>query len=186
MPRHYPAITYTGSVKETQQDYGTRENGARLEAQEHDDKTIGWREADFITQRDSFYMASVGETGWPYVQFRGGPQGFLKVIDEKTLGYADFRGNLQYISVGNFRSNNRVALILMDYANRRRLKIMARTEVYRVGERADLDAAFQDPEYPAKVERAVLFHVEALDWNCPKFITPRYTEEQWAKRNKKS
>ena len=132
-------------------------------------------EAQFIAARDSFYMATVSETGWPYVQHRGGPAGFLRVLDGKTLAFADFRGNRQYISVGNAAANDRVALFLMDYPNRRRLKIYARIELADLSADSGLAAKLALPGYKAKLERAVLLHVEAFDWNCPRHITPRFT-----------
>jgi predicted pyridoxine 5'-phosphate oxidase superfamily flavin-nucleotide-binding protein len=137
-------------------------------------------EAEFISQRDSLYMATVSESGWPYVQHRGGPPGFLKVLDDETLGFADFRGNRQYISVGNLGASDRVALILMDYPNRRRLKVYAHAEVRDVKGDLDLAQRLASPEYKAKLERAVLLRLEAFDWNCPQHITPRFTEAELA------
>ncbi len=137
-------------------------------------------EAAFIAERDSFYIATVGENGWPYVQHRGGPAGFLRVLDEKTLGFADFRGNRQYISLGNLAAGNRAALILMDYPGRRRLKIFAHAEAKELGDDPELAARLATPGYKAKVERAMLFRLEAFDWNCPQHITPRFTEAELA------
>jgi len=135
-------------------------------------------ETAFIAARDSFYMASVSDTGWPYVQHRGGPAGFLRVIDEKTLAFADFRGNRQYISLGNINANDRVALFLMDYPNRRRLKIYARAEVKDL----TADPAFAEKlmtrGYKGKPERAFILHLEAFDWNCSQHITQRFTEAE--------
>ena len=178
MPRRYPALTFTDSVKAVQERYGSRRAGQMLENFDVEDARLGPREATFIAQRDSFYMATVGQEGWPYVQFRGGPVGFLKVLDETTLAYADFGGNRQYISTGNLLHDDRVALILMDYAHQRRMKIMARTEILEASERPELVEALHDPDYPAKVERIVLLRVEAFDWNCPQHITRRFTENQ--------
>lgn len=135
-------------------------------------------EAQFIGQRDSFYLASVSETGWPYMQHRGGPVGFLRVLDDKTLGFADFRGNRQYISVGNIAADDRVALFLMDYPNRRRLKILAHAEERDLKSDPELGQRLATPDYNAKMERAMLFHLEAFDWNCPQHITPRYTQDE--------
>ena len=123
-------------------------------------------------------MATVGEQGQPYIQFRGGRRGFLKVLDEKTLGFADFRGNLQYISVGNVRENKKVALFLMDYANRARLKILAEAEVKDILEAPELIENLVDSDYTAKIERFIVLHVRAFDWNCRQHITPRYTLEE--------
>ncbi len=183
MPRKYTQLTFTDSVKRTQERYGSRRQGAKLEAMDWQDDRLGQREIDFISQRDGFYVASVGENGWPYVQFRGGPQGFLKVTDDRTLAFADFRGNLQYITTGNIRNDDRVALFLMDYANRQRLKLMARAEIFDADDRPDLVEQLADPEYGARVERAVVYHIEAFDWNCPQHITPRWTEAELALRS---
>ena len=135
-------------------------------------------EAAFIAARDSFYMATVSESGWPYVQHRGGPPGFLKVLDEKTLGFADFRGNLQYISVGNLTADDRAALILVDYPNRARLKVLARVEARNIAADSELAARLSLPGYKGKPERAFLLHLETFDWNCPQHITPRFTIEE--------
>ncbi len=132
-------------------------------------------EAAFIEARDSFYMATVSETGWPYVQHRGGPAGLLKVLDETTLGFADFRGNRQYISLGNVTADDRVSLILMDYPNRTRLKILAHMEARDLATEPDLATRLALPGYKGKPERAFLLHLETFDWNCPQHITPRFT-----------
>jgi predicted pyridoxine 5'-phosphate oxidase superfamily flavin-nucleotide-binding protein len=137
-------------------------------------------EAAFIAARDSFYMATVSESGWPYVQHRGGPPGFLRVLDEKTLAFADFRGNRQYISVGNAAAEDRASLILMDYPNRHRLKIYARIEIKDLATDAALADKLALPGYKAKPERAILLHLEAFDWNCPQHITPRFSEAELA------
>ena len=140
-------------------------------------------ETEYIAERDSFYLSTVGEKGQPYVQFRGGPKGFLKVLDAKTLGYADFRGNLQYISTGNLSVNNRAALILMDYPNQRRLKILARVEIKDALDAPELITKLKMPDHKAKIERAVVLRVEAFDWNCPQHITPRFTIEEIKRMN---
>ena len=131
-------------------------------------------EIAFIAERDSFYMASVSETGWPYVQHRGGPRGFLRVIDDRTLAFADFAGNRQYISLGNLAADGRVSLILMDYAHRRRLKIFAHAEAKNLAGDPALAEAIATPGYRGKAERAFLLHLDAFDWNCPQHITPRF------------
>lgn len=135
-------------------------------------------ERDFLAARDSFYMATISESGWPYVQHRGGPKGFLKVLDEKTMGFADFRGNLQYISLGNIATRDKTSLFFMDYPNRTRLKMFVHTEERSLAGDPALSAALSLPGYKAKVERALIFHLEAFDWNCPQHITPRYTKEE--------
>ena len=176
-------LTFTPSVKRAQEHYGTRNNYARFESGEPDFFGLTEEETEYIAERDSFYLSTVGENGQPYVQFRGGPKGFLKVLDAKTLGYADFRGNLQYISTGNLSVNNRAALILMDYPNQRRLKILARVEIKDALDAPELITKLKVPDYKAKIERAVVLHVEAFDWNCPQHITPRFTVEEIKRMN---
>ena len=179
MTRIYPQLTFTDSVKQAQEHYGTRATTRRMEAAAMADDRLGLREIDFIGKRDGFYVASVGDTGWPYVQFRGGPPGFLKVLDERTIAWADFRGNLQYVTTGNVAKDDRMALILMDYAGRKRLKIMARARIVDAADDPELIARLADPDYNAEVERAVVLTIEAVDWNCPQHITPRYTVEEF-------
>jgi len=135
-------------------------------------------EMQFIAERDSFYMATVSESGWPYVQHRGGPPGFLRVIDDGTLALADFRGNRQYISLGNLAANDRAALILVDYPARRRLKIYAHIEPKDFADDPELTARLAMPGYKAKPERILLLHLQAFDWNCPQHITPRFTQAE--------
>jgi predicted pyridoxine 5'-phosphate oxidase superfamily flavin-nucleotide-binding protein len=137
-------------------------------------------EAGFIARRDSFYMATVSETGWPYVQHRGGPAGFLKLLDDKTLAFADYRGNRQYISVGNLAGDDRAALILMDYAGRARLKIYGHVEAIPLDGNPDLVQRVMDPGTKGRPERILLLHLVAFDWNCPQHITPRFTEAEIA------
>lgn len=132
-------------------------------------------ETAFIAKRDSFYLATTSERGWPYVQHRGGPPGFLKVLDEKTLGFADFSGNRQYLSVGNLTADDRASLILVDYVRRRRLKIMAHVEIRDLTTASDLAERLVVPEYRASVERAMVMRLVTFDWNCPQHITPRFT-----------
>jgi predicted pyridoxine 5'-phosphate oxidase superfamily flavin-nucleotide-binding protein len=135
-------------------------------------------EAAFIAARDSFYMATVSETGWPYVQHRGGPAGFLKVIDDQTLAFADYRGNRQYISVGNIAADSRASLFLMDYPHRARLKIYAHVATLGLDDDPDLTARVAVPGYKAKLERIFRLRLEAFDWNCAQHITPRFTEAE--------
>jgi predicted pyridoxine 5'-phosphate oxidase superfamily flavin-nucleotide-binding protein len=137
---------------------------------------FGENEAAFIAERDSFYMATVSETGWPYVQHRGGPRGFLKLVDDRTLAFADYRGNRQYISTGNLAADDRACLFLMDYARRARLKIYVRVETLSLDADPDLTALVAMPEYGAKLERVFRLRLEAFDWNCSQHITPRFTE----------
>ncbi|HEV2701853.1 MAG TPA: pyridoxamine 5'-phosphate oxidase family protein [Steroidobacteraceae bacterium] len=137
-------------------------------------------ETAFIAGRDSFYMATVSETGWPYIQHRGGPRGFLKVVDERTLAFADYRGNRQYISVGNAAADDRVCLFLMDYAHRARLKMYGRVEVLALDADPALRTLVTEPGYKAKLERIFRLRLESFDWNCPQHITPRFTEQEIA------
>jgi predicted pyridoxine 5'-phosphate oxidase superfamily flavin-nucleotide-binding protein len=138
------------------------------------------QEAEFIAQQDTLYLASVSETGWPYVQHRGGPAGFLKVIDEQTLAFADYRGNRQYISTGNFKANDRACMILVDYPRRARLKIYAHVETLALGADPLLTERVLDKGYGAKPERIFKLRLQAFDWNCPQHITRRFTEAQIA------
>ncbi|HEY6639915.1 MAG TPA: pyridoxamine 5'-phosphate oxidase family protein [Nitrospiraceae bacterium] len=177
MAKNFADIAFTDSVKAQQEQYGSRQQYARMNRLARG-TTLTFAETEFIAARDGFYLATVGETGFPYVQFRGGPAGFLHVLDTQTLGYADFRGNRQYITVGNLDQNNRAALILMDYANQSRLKIYARIEVIKAEDRPELMEKLRVTGYDAKLERAMLLHVEAFDWNCPQHITPRFTMEE--------
>jgi len=163
-----------------QEQYGSRDHNKRFASIAGPNTKLTDRETSFVQQRDTFYMATVNEDGWPYVQHRGGPPGFLRVLDSSRLGYADFRGNTQLISVGNVSSNNKVSLILMDYPNRRRLKIIGHMQVKSVKEAADQDIdAVALTDYRALVERVVTIDVVAFDWNCPQHITPRYTLVEW-------
>lgn len=177
MANKFAKIAFTTSVKATQTHYGTRRQNERLEQFENDGRLTG-AEADFISRRDGFYLATVGENGQPYIQFRGGASGFLKVLDDKTLGYADFRGNLQYISIGNLSKNNKAALFLMDYPSQRRLKILARIEVKDAPDVPELIESLKIPNYKARIERAMILHVEAFDWNCPQHIPQRFSIEE--------
>lgn len=155
--------------------------GDRPQAADATGDRLTGRETEFISERDSFYIASVLANGWPYVQHRGGPKGFLTVIDDRTLGFADFGGNRQYVTVGNTGRDDRVALFLMDYPGRRRLKLMARAELVDGAERPELLEALGDLDYQASIERLFLLHVEAFDWNCPQHITRRFAEDDVAR-----
>ncbi|MBK8536436.1 MAG: pyridoxamine 5'-phosphate oxidase family protein [Candidatus Competibacteraceae bacterium] len=178
MPRAFTEIAFTPSVKAAQHRYGSREANHGLEWAENAHNELTEREMGFIAERDSFYQATVSESGWPYVQHRGGPTGFLKALDERTLGFADFRGNRQYLSVGNLAANDRIALILMDYAHRRRLKIWGHARIVHENEHPELLARLEMPSYPARVERGIVIQVAAYDWNCPQHITPRFSSAE--------
>lgn len=174
MTHSFAAIAFTPRVRALQEEQGSRSAYARLEEGPPDHDRLGAAEIAFLGARDSFYMATVSETGWPYVQHRGGPPGFLRVLDERTLGFADFRGNRQYVSVGNLLGNDRVALFLMDYDKRWRLKLLGRARIVGPDEPAVLERLAL-PDYPARVERGLLVRVAAFDWNCPQHIAPRFT-----------
>lgn len=204
MSRRFAQIAFTPLVKEEQVRHGSRHlyarfedssdgaqrsstdhsslsdpNSDRLESDLAGSDPLGAEEQAFIGERDGFYMASVTETGWPYIQFRGGQPGFLHVMDDQTVGFADLRGNRQYVSTANLKHDNRVALFLMDYAAQTRLKILGRAEV-REGdaEARTLLETLRVPEEKTPAERAIVIHVEGFDWNCPQHITPRYTEAE--------
>ena len=181
MSHQFAEIMFTDGVKAAQEEYGSRARLERFTKMAGPNDELTDREADFIARRDTFYIATVNEDGWPYVQHRGGPPGFLRVIGPKCLAYADFRGNTQLVSVGNVSSNDRVSLILMDYPNRRRLKILGhmRVENAQTVPAKDLTAV-ELPDYRAEVERVVYINVAAFDWNCPQHITQRYTEAEFA------
>lgn len=179
MPRAFAEIAFTPTVLAEQARQGSAGGYAKfLDDGVTTGDALGPAEAAFIGERDGFYQATVGETGWPYVQFRGGPRGFLKVLDEKTLAYADFRGNRQYLSVGNLRGDDRIALILVDYPNRRRLKLWGRARLVEAAADPALVARLHDPAYRAKPERAVVIDLAALDWNCQQHLPQRYTLEE--------
>ncbi|MEO8662602.1 MAG: pyridoxamine 5'-phosphate oxidase family protein [Bryobacteraceae bacterium] len=176
MAHNFGSLVFTPLVTALQEKYGSRRQYARMGAGQTAPDRLGPDESAFIAERDSFYIATVGATGWPYVQHRGGAKGFLKVIDDHTIAFADFRGNKQFITTGNLGSDNRVALIMVDYPGQARLKVLGRAEIFEgSGEWAK---RLQMPGDRSAVERAYVIHVEAFDWNCPQHITPRFTEEQ--------
>ncbi len=175
MAKNFTELAFTDSVRKMQEDYDTRAVYEKLEARAPTQNALTWKEKGFVARRDGFYLASVGENGWPYLQFRGGPPGFLKVLEDNVLAFADFRGNGQFISAGNFDATGKTVLFLMDYAKRQRLKIWAQAVVLRASDHTDLLAEVAPPDYDATVERIFKFTVEAFDWNCPQHITQRYT-----------
>jgi predicted pyridoxine 5'-phosphate oxidase superfamily flavin-nucleotide-binding protein len=174
----YGSLVFTPAIKALQERYGSRRQYAKREASGFSQEGLGPSETEFLGECDSFYMASVGANGWPYVQHRGGPQGFLKVIDEHTVAFADFRGNKQYISTGNLMTDDRVALILVDYPRQARLKILGHVKILEGSDGKEWVEKLRDPNYDAVVERVFVIHVDAFDWNCQQHITPRFTEEQ--------
>lgn len=178
MARAFAKIAFTPKVRAVQERMGSRDAYRSAELGEPETVELRSYEIEFISGRDSFYQGTVGENGWPYVQHRGGPAGFLKVLDARTIGYADFSGNRQYISVGNLDGDDRVSLFLMDYPGQRRLKIWGRAQLIDEDTEPALIARLESPDYRARVERGVVITVEAFDWNCPKYITPRFTEHE--------
>jgi len=186
MGRRFAELAFTPLVKQQQQLHGSRHMYERVERHGDAGDRLGPDEQSFIAQLDGFYMASVSETGWPYIQHRGGSKGFLRVLDPKTIGFADLRGNKQYISLGNLEHDNRVALFLMDYPNQARLKILGRARILEGSageanaEPARMLETLRVPGEKTPAERAILIDVEAFDWNCQQHITPRYSEEELA------
>lgn len=174
----FAEIAFTPGVRELQTLAGSRERYSAMDESTNRRDKLTDRETTFIESRDHFFQASVSETGWPYVQHRGGPAGFLKVLDERTLGFADYRGNVQYVSVGNLLHDDRVALILMDYANQRRLKLLGRVRFAERSTEPELIDRLVTPGYKAIVERGFIITLEAFDWNCPQHITPRFTQAE--------
>jgi predicted pyridoxine 5'-phosphate oxidase superfamily flavin-nucleotide-binding protein len=175
----YAAIAFTPAVKEFQQRYNSRASYAKYD-EDAAPPNLGEEERLFIESRDSLFMATVTETGWPYVQHRGAPPGFLRVLDSRTIAFADFRGNKQYISAGNISRDDRVALFLIDYPNRERLKLFVRARIVNGESDPESIAAVAVAGYPAHVERAIVMSVEGFSWNCSQHITPRYTLEEFA------
>ncbi len=176
MREYLSDIAFTDSVKKIQKQKGSRNNYAHMEQRGGWENTVTKQLRDFIAERDSFYMATVNSEGQPYIQHRGGPKGFLKVIDDHTLGFADFVGNRQYISYGNLEENNKVCLFFMDYPNRTRIKLWGTSEVNENDE--SLIEQLSVSDYKGVVERAFIIHVEAWDRNCPQHIVPRYTKQE--------
>jgi len=175
MAAKFLELTFTDSVRKAQEHYYRKSR--RIEsAPEHDELTDD--EARFIQSRDSFYMATINESGWPYIQHRGGKPGFLRVVNPTTLAFADYKGNRQLISTGNLAANGRVALFLMDYPQRTRLKILGRARIEDAREHPELLARIAEPDVCHTVERLFLVEVVSFDWNCPQYITPRYTAEE--------
>ncbi|WP_238498386.1 pyridoxamine 5'-phosphate oxidase family protein [Streptosporangium sp. KLBMP 9127] len=176
----------TASVAAAQQRYGSHTAIQRMVAGWNTDALLGADEAAYVTARDGFYLATVGQSGWPYLQHRGGPPGFLHVLEpvdgHSVLGWADLRGNRQYLSVGNLASSAQVSLFLMDYAHRQRLKILGTAHVVDVrdGTPADLLEGMIVPEQPGTVERVITVDVHSYDWNCSQHITPRWAEHELA------
>ena len=168
-------IAFTPSVKTEQEKRGSRDGYNKMAAKRDWRNTVSDDLKTFIAERDSFYLATSSKDGQPYIQHRGGPKGFLRVLDENTLAFADYSGNKQYISVGNLAENDRAYIFLMDYANRRRIKIWGTAKI--VEDDAELLARLMPDGYKARPERVFVFTITAWDVNCPQHIVPRYDEE---------
>src|SRR4051812_1131065 len=175
MTSRYAQLAFTDAVRAHQEEHRSRRSYARLEEGPRTPDVLSSAEAGFIKDRDSFYLASTGADGWPYIQHRGGPRGFLHVLDERTIAFADFRGNKQYITVGNLDGDDRVSLMLMDYPHRARLKILGHAHT---SDDPELLEKLTDPNYPGRPERAIVIRVEAYDWNCQQHITPRFSADE--------
>jgi uncharacterized protein len=179
MSHRFADVAFTASVRAQQARWGTTCRNERMQSLGGPNDRLSAAEVVFITTRDSFYMASVSESGRPYVQHRGGPPGFLQVLDDKTLGFADFRGNAQYVSAGNLHHDNRVSLILMGYPSKQRLKPLGGATLVEEAADPGLIARLENPNYRARVERAFVISIDAFDWNCPQHITPRFTPAEF-------
>ena len=179
MATNYAALAFTDPVKQLQERFGSRPTYSRQERHSYQDG-LTEHETAFMAEQDSFYMASIGENGFPYIQHRGGPKGFLKVIDKDTIGFVDFTGNRQYISAGNLLTHPQVSLIIVDYPRRARLKIYAHASIVELTDKPDLFSLLDPADYPHRPERMVILAVQAFDWNCPQHIKPRYTAEDIA------
>lgn len=172
---NYHEIAFTSAVKAMQESMGSRDIYEKA-ASRSDRDGLGEMEKKFIARRDSFYLSTIGQNGFPYIQHRGGPVGFLKVLNERTLGFVDFSGNRQYISLGNLQDRPQVSLFLMSYGQKARLKIYALARIVSLEENPDLFAQLDPVDYPHRPERMMVFDVQAFDWNCSQHITPRYSE----------
>lgn len=176
MGRAFGKVMFSEAAKRYQERYGSRASYERMTKQGPAGDALGPMERQFIGERDSFYISTVTVDGWPYVQHRGGPKGFLRVLDDRTLAFADFAGNAQFITVGDLETNDRVALFLMDYPNQARLKVIGHAKAVEAN--AELEAKIAVPGYAARVQRVIVIEVVGFDWNCSQHITPRWTEEE--------
>lgn len=184
---NYAKLAFTDAIKKIQEKIGSRNSYARMEQMTYVEGLTEY-ETEFISMQDSFYIASYGENEFPYVNFRGGPPGFIKILDNKTIGIVDFIGNRQYISIGNISKNPKVALIMVCYPRRARLKIYAEAEVIDIKDNPELFEQLKPEDYKFKPEHLMVFKIAAYDWNCPQHITPKFTaieiEEAFAPQKK--
>lgn len=181
MTQRYRELAFTPGVRAAQARHGSADVYPETDAGDGTPDELTPTEMTFIALRDSFYFATVSASGWPYLQHRGGPPGFVKILGPRTLGIADYRGNQQYVTLGNLADNDRASLFFMDYMNRYRLKVLARARVVDLTGDPALREELSDAAYEGPLERGVLFEVEAYDWNCPKYIIPRFTEAELRK-----
>jgi len=177
MAKNFAEIAFTDVVKKLQEKHGSRRSYERMEKFNVIDG-LTENEMSFIQNRDSFYLASIGVKKFPYIQHRGDPKGFLKVLDSKRLGFIDFIGNKQYVSVGNIATNNNVSLIMVDYPTRTRLKVFAKAEAVELKDNPELYQLLDLEKYKFRPERMMIFNIETYDWNCPQHITQRYTVDE--------
>lgn len=178
MPRKFTELAFTPAVKAAQAQRGSRETYARFEQSGPENNEITPEIAEFIKLLDGFYLGTISSSGYPYIQFRGGHPGLLKVLDQRTLGFADFKGNVQYVTVGNLAENDKAFLFLMDYRHRRRLKLWGRARFIE-GDH-ELIERLKVSDDDSEIERVILFEVEAWNWNCPQHIPIRYPESEVA------
>lgn len=177
MGHQFSKIIFTDAVKRLQERYGSRTQYERMAESGPRMGELGADELRYISERDSFYIASMGENGWPYLQHRGGPKGFLKALNATRLAFADFSGNKQYVSTGNITDNDKVTLFLMDYPRQVRLKILGHAEIVELDADPELVKSVALPGYKAKTERIIRIRIVGFDWNCQQHITPRFTQE---------
>ena len=178
MTDRYLEIATRDAVKALQERWGSRSAYSRLESGPLTNNQLGPEEIAFIEAQDSFFLASINDSGWPYIQHRGGPPGFLKVLENNQLGFSDFKGNRQYLSFGNILKNPRVSLFLIDYPARARLKIFGHAKLVEGDDLPDALRKIENDPGAMPIERGIIIQVEAFHWNCPKYIVPRFTEEQ--------
>jgi uncharacterized protein len=177
MAHQFSTLIFTDDIQAVQREQGSRPANEKLTERGPANDTLTELEKDFISRRDGFYISTVGTTGWPYIQFRGGPTGFLRIIDDRTLAFADVTGNRQYITTGNLRTNHRAALFLMDYPHQARLKLLANVEVIAWNDAPDWKHQLLIDE-KTRPERVIILHIAAFDWNCPQHIPQRWTIDE--------
>ena len=180
MAHRFSELTFTPAVEPAQRKFGSFETMQSLRQRLPDFDRLGERERHFIGQRDSFYLATISESGWPYIQHRGGEPGFLRILSETRLAFANYVGNRQYQSLGNISHQENVSLFLVDYPNKRRMKLLGKAKFYLLTDLPEqLQEVFGKDVAQEKVESIVQIDLEAFDWNCPQHLTPRFSEQEW-------